>query len=168
MKSIITCFFALLSCSILSCVSPPPADLVVANKMEADALVKVQESREIIIDAYEKELIAAYMKQLDMVVAEDIAKATSQEYRAGESQPTGRDMITVAEMKRIMAAKDEQRDNILKLMAVKRAEFMEDDNLTTAQKINAISSSWLKASADGAAQLSSHIDDILGAVKKKK
>lgn len=149
----------------LGCASPATPDLVVANALQADALDKVQEGREVVILAYEKELLDAYAKQLDLIAAAEIAKV-QQPANPAESRPSAF-VVPVEDVERIMAMKEAARERIAGTLAAKRAEFLVDDNLESAQAINAVTRTWMKASADSSAEFQAHVEQLLSEVKIK-
>ena len=147
MRKFILCL--MLTVALPACGTAPP-EMYQGAKMQEQALVRVQEGRVRIIQAYHKELLAAYTAQIDLIAKSEIQKATTN------------GSITVVDAERIMALKDAKRAEFTALLETKRDEFLQDDNLDIAVEINKVTSAWIKTYVEDFAR---RIDELIAAGK---
>lgn len=143
MRRFILCL--MLATCIPACGTAPP-EMYQGAKMQEQALERVQEGRVRIIQAYHKELLAAYTMQIDLIAKAEIQKATTN------------GSITVVDAERIMVLKDQKRAEFTALLDAKRDEFLQDDNLDIAVEINKVTTAWIKTYVEDFAR---RIDELI-------
>lgn len=118
-----------------SCTTAPP-ELVEANKLSNQALKSALENRQIMVDAFTNELLAAYKKQLQLI--SDSALESAQ-----ISQEDGTEVVPRAVVDQVITARDAKFEEIKAQLQAKREEFLSNRSLGIAAELNEQVGDWL-------------------------
>lgn len=109
-----------------------PEELPVAQKMQGEAMERVDQGRRISIAAYDKELRRVYDEFLDAVERYELQKAAGQ----GTTVP-------VATAQQISQQKSTQRAAIHAQLDAKRDQFLNDANVDIARRLHTTVDRWM-------------------------
>lgn len=131
-----------------SCVSDyAPPELYQASVLQGEALDTVERNQITIVDAYHKELLAAYDKQLNLI--EQIALGDAEKGRQIQvgTDEAGKPLYAVPRnvVDDISADKAKRRAEIVQMLETKRTQFNADPALQIARDLNDAQTRWLKA-----------------------
>ena len=110
-----------------------PEELPVAQKLQGEALERVDQGRRLTILAYDKEMRRLYDQMLDSVERYELEKAAG----AGTTVP-------VATAQRIAKQKSDQRAAIHAQLDAKRDEFLNDANVDIAKRLHGTVDRWMQ------------------------